>query len=94
MISTLVSPSAVSARDADNPTGCLNPRFNVMTTIIHAEIPEQLAKRAQQMVDQGWATNIESIIAESLRRYLESHQEAITQQFIREDVEWGLNGND
>ena len=65
-----------------------------MTTIIHAAIPAQLAKRAQQLVDQGWAANLESIVAESLRRYLESHEDAITQQFIREDVEWGLNGND
>lgn len=65
-----------------------------MTTLIHAEIPDQLAQQAQHMVERGWATNIESIVTESLRRYLESHQEALTEQFIREDVEWGLKGND
>lgn len=65
-----------------------------MTTTIHAEIPAQLAKQAQQMVDRGWAANIESIVAESLRRYLESHQDVLTEQFIRDDVAWGLKGND
>lgn len=65
-----------------------------MTTLIHTEIPDQLAQQAQRMVERGWAANVESIVAESLRRYLESHQEALTEQFIREDVEWGLKGND
>jgi Arc/MetJ-type ribon-helix-helix transcriptional regulator len=64
-----------------------------MTTMIHAEISDQLAQQAQRMVDRGWAANVESIVAESLRRYLESHQEALTEQFLREDVEWGLKGN-
>jgi hypothetical protein len=65
-----------------------------MTTLIHAQIPDQLARQAQWMVERGWAANIESIVAESLRRYLESHQETLTEQFLREDVEWGLKGND
>lgn len=65
-----------------------------MTTLIHAEIPDQLAQQAQRMVERGWAINVESIVTESLRRYLESHQEALTEQFIHQDVEWGLKGND
>ena len=65
-----------------------------MTTLIRAEIPEQLAQQAQLMVARSWATDLESIITESLRRYLESHQEALTEQFIREDIEWGLKGGD
>ncbi|MEW6167132.1 MAG: DUF4160 domain-containing protein [Pseudomonadota bacterium] len=38
------------------------------------------------MVERGWATGRESIVAASLRRYLESQQEALTEPFIREDV--------
>lgn len=64
-----------------------------MTTLIHAEISDQLAQQAQRMVERGWATSVESIVAESLRRYLESHQETLTEQFLREDVEWGLKGS-
>ena len=65
-----------------------------MTTIVSAEIPEQLAKKAQRMVDRGCAVNIEAIVTESLRRYLESHDETLTEQFLRDDVEWALSGND
>ena len=65
-----------------------------MTTSVHAEIPEQLAKRAQRMVDRGWAVNVEAIVAESLRRYLESHDESLTEQFLRDDVEWAVSGTD
>ena len=48
-----------------------------------AHVVERQARRVQY-----------AIVTESLRRYLESHQDLINQQFIREDVEWGLSGND
>lgn len=75
-------------------TATLNQRSFEMTTMIHAEISDQLAQQAQRMVERGWATDVESIVTESLRRYLESHQETLTEQFLREDVEWALKGND
>lgn len=65
------------------------PRSIEMSTLIQAEIPDQLAQQAQRMVERGWAASVESLVAESLRRYLDSHQEDLTEQFIREDVEWG-----
>ena len=65
-----------------------------MTTIVSAQIPEQFANTAQRMVDRAWAVNIEAIVTESLRRYLESHDETLTEQFLRDDVEWALSGND
>jgi Arc/MetJ family transcription regulator len=64
-----------------------------VTTLVQAEIPDLLAQQAQRMVDRGWATSVESIVAESMRRYLESHQETLTEHFLQEDVEWGLRGN-
>jgi hypothetical protein len=45
-------------------------RRNDMTTLIHANIPDQLARQAQQMVDHGWAVNMEFVVTESLPRYL------------------------
>lgn len=65
-----------------------------MSTTIHAEVPDRLWQQAQAMVERGWASNMEALVAESLRRYLESHQEAATEQLIREDIEWGLHGRD
>ena len=63
-------------------------------TMIHAEVPDGLLQQAQLLVQRGWANNIQELVNESLRRYIESHQEALTEQFIREDVEWGLHGDD
>ena len=56
---------------------------------LHAEVPQQLWQQAQNMVDRGWVSNLDALVSESLQRYLESHQEALSEQFIREDVEWG-----
>lgn len=63
-------------------------------TTMQTQIPDQLLQQAQYLVQQGWIANMDELIAESMRRYLESHREALTEQFIREDVEWGLRGQD
>lgn len=65
-----------------------------MSSFIHAEIPDQLRQQAQTLVQQDWASNVEEVVNEALRRYLESHQGVLTESFIREDVEWGLHGKD
>jgi hypothetical protein len=36
---------------------------------------------------------MEEVVNESLRRYLESHQDVLAESFIQEDVEWGLHGS-
>ena len=59
---------------------------------VSTEIPERLLQQAQVLVQSGWANNIQELMVESLRRYVESHQDALTEQFIRDDVVWGLNG--
>lgn len=65
-----------------------------MSMVIHAEVPDRLWQQAQSLVEQGWASDMESLVAESLRRYIDSHQEVITEQFIRSDIDWGLHGSD
>lgn len=65
-----------------------------MTITIQAQIPDQLWQQAQTMVQQGWVANMDELIAESVRRYLESHLDTMNEQFIREDVDWGLHGRD
>ncbi|MFA6921060.1 MAG: CopG family transcriptional regulator [Gallionella sp.] len=65
-----------------------------MSNAIHAQIPDQLWQQAQTLVQQGWANSMEEVVNESLRRYLESHQDVLTEAFIQEDVEWGLHGRD
>jgi hypothetical protein len=65
-----------------------------MNAMVQAEIPTQLFQQAQTLVQHGWANNLQEVINESLRRYLDSHQEVLTEMFIQEDIEWGLHGED
>ena len=65
-----------------------------MSGTIQTVIPDQLWQQAQTLARQGWASNMDEIINESLRLYLKSHQDVLTEAFIKDDVEWGLNGED
>jgi hypothetical protein len=61
-------------------------------TTLQTQIPDQLLQQAQHLLQQGWVANMDELIAELMRRYLESHREAMTEHFIREDANWGLHG--
>ena len=63
-------------------------------TLIEAELPAELAAQARAYVAAGWATDFNELLAESLRRFLESHEVSLTESFIKDDVEWGLRGKD
>jgi Arc/MetJ-type ribon-helix-helix transcriptional regulator len=63
-------------------------------TTLQTQRPDQLIQQAQYMVQQGWIANVDELIAEAMRRYLESHREAMAEQFIKEDVDWGFHGQD
>lgn len=63
-------------------------------SLIQTEVPERLVQQANHLVELGWANNMQELIVESLRRYLESHPENLQEQFLVDDVEWGLHGKD
>ena len=65
-----------------------------MTATIQAELPEQLIEDAREYVRAGWAVDLNGLLADALKRYLESHSATVAEGFIREDVEWGLHGRD
>ena len=58
------------------------------------EVPEQLYKKAQILVKEGWFRDEQDIFAEAIRRFLDAHRPDLMEKFIREDVEWGLHGQD
>ncbi len=64
------------------------------TTVIQTEIPKCLVTQAEKLVDAGWFRDIDDLFLDALRRFIESHRENLMEEFIREDVEWGLNGDD
>ncbi len=65
-----------------------------MNMPIQAELPENLLIQAQERVQAGWATDLNDLLADTLRRYLESHSVTLADKFIREDVQWGLYGKE
>ena len=64
------------------------------TTVIQTEIPISLVTQAQKLVDAGWFRDIDDLFLDALRRFLESHGDKLLEEFIRQDVEWGLAGDD
>lgn len=63
-----------------------------MKTPVQAELPKELVDAARAFVDEGWAADLDSLLADSLRRYLESHSTRLTEAYVRRDVDWGLHG--
>ena len=61
---------------------------------IQTEVPEQLYKRAKALVQEGWFRDENDIFSEAIRRFLDTHQSELMEKFVRDDVEWGLCGND
>ena len=61
---------------------------------IQTEVPEQLYKKAQMLVKEGWFRDEKDIFSEAIRRFLDTHRPDLMEKFIREDVEWGLHGQD
>lgn len=84
-----------AARRLLRPTIRRLPAWNIdVSSVIHTEIPEQLLRQAQRMVDRGWAHSVDALTEASLRRFLESHPEEFAEQFVHEDVAWGLHGGE
>ncbi|MDM8561353.1 CopG family transcriptional regulator [Candidatus Parabeggiatoa sp. HSG14] len=58
------------------------------------ELPPQIYQNIQNLVFTGWFKDVNSVVEEALRRYLESHPTDLMEQFVNDDIEWGLRGND
>jgi len=63
-------------------------------TTIQAELPPELTAWALAFVQEGWATDLNELLADALRRFLKSHSARVTESMVMNDVQWGLHGND
>lgn len=61
---------------------------------VQTEVPEALYNKAVTLVNEGWFRDEKDVFSEAIRRFLDTHQSELMQKFIRDDVEWGLHGND
>ena len=62
--------------------------------IVQTEIPEELYKEATSLVKEGWFRDEGELFSEALRRFLDAHRPDLMEKFIRDDMEWGLRGNE
>lgn len=63
-------------------------------TVVQTEIPDRLLVQAQTLVAAGWFRDLDELMLDALRRFLESHRADMMEAFIRKDVEWGLTGEE
>lgn len=64
--------------------------IGVTTNTIQAELPSELTAKALAYVEEGWATDLDEVLVEALRRFLESHTTRLNESMVMGDVEWGL----
>jgi len=57
---------------------------------LQAEVPEQLYAQAIRLVQNGWFRDESEVVCEAIRRFLESHEDLLMEEFVREDVEWAF----
>ncbi len=58
------------------------------------EVPDRVYDQIAALVKGGWFRDENEVFGEAIRRFLDSHQPEIMEEFIRNDVEWGLHGDD
>ena len=61
---------------------------------VQMEVPERLYKYANILVKEGWFRDEKEVFSEAIRRFLDSHRPELMEQFILDDVEWGLHGRE
>jgi Arc/MetJ-type ribon-helix-helix transcriptional regulator len=64
------------------------------TATIQTEVPLGLLTEVKKLVDAGWFRSLDDVMLDALRRFVESHRTELMEEFIREDIEWGLHGDE
>jgi len=64
------------------------------TATVQTNVPVRLLTEMQTLVEAGWFRDLDELMLDALRRFVESHRAELMERFIREDVEWGLHGDE
>lgn len=62
------------------------------TTTVHAQVPAGLLLQVESLIEDGWFEDVNDVIVDALRRYLEARRPELMESYIWQDVEWGLHG--
>lgn len=64
------------------------------TATIQTDVPVRLLTEMRALVEAGWFRDVDELMLNALRRFIESHRGELMERFIYEDVEWGLHGDE
>ena len=66
----------------------------IQMATIQTDVPVRLLSEMQMLVETGWFRDLDELMSDALRRFVESHRAELMERFILEDVEWGLHGDE
>ena len=66
--------------------------FEVAT--VQTDVPARLYAEMQMLVETGWFRDMDELMSDALRRFIDSHRGELMERFVLEDVEWGLHGDE
>jgi hypothetical protein len=61
---------------------------------VQADVPIRLYKEMQILVQEGWFRDLDELMSNALRRFVESHRSELMERYLLEDVAWGLHGDE
>lgn len=65
-----------------------------MDSTIQMTLPPRLYQQLRILVAEGWFRDENDLLFEALRRFLEVRRPELMERYVREDVEWGLHGEE
>ena len=58
---------------------------------LKVQLPDQLAKRIETLVEGGWFASEEELARLALSEFLRHHSFELQEQFQRDDIQWALS---
>lgn len=60
---------------------------------IKVPLPEKLGIEVENYVKSGWFANEAELLRTALREFIRNNRLKLMEQFMKEDIEWALNGH-
>jgi Arc/MetJ-type ribon-helix-helix transcriptional regulator len=63
-------------------------------TTVQATLPTRLLAQVEALIQEGWFQDMDEVLVDALRRFLDTHRPELMERYILDDVEWGLYGEE